>query len=118
MPCRHAVAFAQRHCPTVIGSSEQWLGDHFRKLFQVESLTAAYAVNIRLPLSDDIVADGTTLPAPLVAKTKGANRKRRFKSAGEGTGGRVGKAKRTSQCSRCGGDGHNVRSCTNVPSML
>ena len=50
-------------------------------------------MNIRLPLSDDIVADGTTLPAPLVAKTKGANRKRRFKSAGEGTGGRVGKAK-------------------------
>ena len=116
MPCRHAIVAAQRLDKGArIANSDVWLSCYFRKAFQVEFVVIAYAAAINAPLSDDLAADGETLPAPLVPKTAGANRKRRIPSRGEGSSGRVGKKKRPQQCSRCGGDGHNKITCTNLP---
>jgi hypothetical protein len=110
-PCRHGILFAQRFLRPMMASQEQWLGGYFRRCFQVKTMVTAYSLNLTVPSSDDLEADGTTLPA-LKVKEAGAPRKRRFRSAGEGAGGRVGKPKRTQQCSRCGSKSHNVRSCT------
>ena len=118
MPYRHAIVAAQRlDGGARIANSELWLGNYFREAFQVKSVVIAYAAVINVPLSGDLEGDGTTLPAPLVAKTKGASRKRRFKGPGEGAGGRVGRQKRGQRCGRCGADGHNIRPCTNLPAL-
>jgi hypothetical protein len=67
----------------------------------------AYAGDIKLPLMEDLAADGVTKRA-LLCRQRGAPRKRRIRSGGEGSEGRTAKVIR---CSQCREQGHNARSC-------
>ena len=111
-PCRHAIVFAQRKRDyNWAADSENWYRLKFWRVYCVSNVVASYNfAPVRIPLIENLVLDGTTLPPVKVAQ-RGAPRKRRFRSAGEGQGGRVGKAKKARRCALCGADDHNKRTC-------
>ena len=108
IPCRHAIVFASRKRNyNFAASAEAWFRDMFWPVYRVSNVVATYNQEpIRVPVLAELPFDGVTLPAPKV-KQRGAPRKRRIRSAGEGQGGRAGKPKQPRHCAVCGDATHN-----------
>jgi len=113
IPCCHAIAAAR--ADGRLTNIAAWYQHALSEVYTVQNYRDSYAgKRVRVPMMDDLEADGCTKPAHHVIQA-GRPRKKRIRSRGESEALGQQPIKRP-KCSICGlTDGHNRRTCQNKP---
>ena len=111
-PCRHVIVFVQRKRGNDFAAdADNWFASSFWPVYRTSSVLSTYDLPpVCIPILENVALDGRTEP-PAKTKQRGAPRKKRIRSVGEGQNGRAGKPKRPSHCALCSADDHSKRTC-------